>query len=242
MSENISMTRIADLPEMGSSAIPFTQMSSSTSTRTIDESSLYNNNHLNKDSTSSSSFNETSNIYIPLNPHPNPYGISDQVQGGIIPPIPQQSVVSSPPQQQQQQQPEYRLPQRDIPMDITNFTQDEQIQPNYIPKPKLTSDYVERHEKATVSKIREYEEEKKKEVSVNQWIDKLYQPVILGIIYFIFQLPIINTIIFKRFSFLSIYNADGNFNLWGLILKSLLFAFLYMLFSTSTQYFIDFFQ
>ena len=216
MTENISMTRIADLPEMGTTM----QLPQSTS-----------------------SFNETSNIYIPLNPHPNPYGISDQVQGGFIPPIPQKSESQDqqPPQQpQQQQQPEYRLPQRDIPMDITNFTQDEQIQPNYIPKPKITSDYIERHEQATVSKIYEYEEEKKKEANVNQWIDQLYQPIILGIFYFIFQLPIINTIIFKRFSFLSIYKEDGNFNLWGLILKSVLFACMYMLFSTSTQYFIDF--
>ena len=40
-------------------------------------------------------------------------------------------------------------------------------------------------------------------------------------------MPIINLLIFKRFSFLSIYNDDGNFNFNGLLLKSILFGALY---------------
>ena len=222
MSENISMTRISDLPEMSNNG----------------------------------SFND-SNIYMPLNPHPNPYGIQEQLQG-LSPPQPQQQYQGQPVQQQQQQQqppqmqqpkpteiyqnppqPEYRLPQRDIPMDITDFTHDEQIQPNYIPKPKITSDYVERHEQATKSKIREYEEEQKKETKMNQLMDQLYQPIILAFLYFMFQLPIINTVIFKRFSFLSIYKDDGNFNLLGLVLKSSLFASTFFFFQKSIQYLID---
>jgi len=44
------------------------------------------------------------------------------------------------------------------------------------------------------------------------------------ILFFFFQLPIVNSMLFKRFSFLSIYNDDGNFNVTGLILKSILFG------------------
>ena len=235
MSENISMTRISDLPVIGSG-------------------SMHTEIH-------EPQFND-SNIYIPLNPHPNPYGIKDQ---GYIPPPHHQSKTENTqqgqqghmqqpqqqghmqqpqqghmqqPQQQGHMQPEYRLPQRDIPMDITDFTHDEQIQPNYIPKPKLTSDYVNRHEKATISKIREYEEEQKKEAVINQWIDQLYQPMIIGILYFIFQLPIINTLVFKRFSFLSIYKEDGNFNLLGIFIKSLLFSSTFLFFEKIAQYLI----
>jgi hypothetical protein len=192
--------------------------------------------------------NESANIYIPLNPHPNPYGVGDQAQGVAIPPPPQpeQQYYSQPQEPVQYvqspiQQPEYRLPQRDIPMDITEFTHDEQIQANYIPKPKITSDYVEKHEQATKSKIREYEEEKQKEAIMNHWVDQLYQPILLGILYFIFQLPILNTMIFKRFSFLAIYKDDGNFNLWGLILKSILFALLFFIIQKSTQWLIELF-
>jgi hypothetical protein len=229
MVDNISMTRIADLPDSNS----ITSMAPPN----------IKNDH--------PSFNETSNIYIPLNPHPNPYGITEQQQGGVPPPAPTQQQFAptqqqfAPTQQQfapTQQQPEYRLPQRDIPMDITEFTHDEQIQANYIPKkPKLTTDYVQRHEEATKSKIREYEEEQRKEANTNQWIELLYQPILLGILYFIFQLPLMNTLIFKRFSFLSIYKADGNFNVVGLVLKSVLFASVFFLIHQSTNYLIDLF-
>jgi len=219
--ENISMTRISDLPMNGSdSSLPFMNQ-----TQTQSQSQ----------SQSQQGFND-SNIYIPLNPHPNPYGVS--IEQGVPPPPPQQSYEK----EKIQSQPEFRLPARDIPMDITDFTHDEQVQPNYIPKPKLTADYVERHEQVTKAKIREYEEEKKKEANINQWIDQMYQPIILAFLYFLFQLPIINTIVFKRFSFLSIYKQDGNFNLLGLILKSSLFASVFFFLQKSTEYFIDFFQ
>jgi|LauGreDrversion4_2_1035121.scaffolds.fasta_scaffold61215_2 hypothetical protein len=233
--ENISMTRISDLPP--------------------NNGQNYQDNFSNN--ASSKMFAETeSNVYIPLNPHPNPYGNQPT---GSMPPPPQQQYPYSQPQTQNQvimmpqnnqnqmmmmpqnmlnEQPEYRLPQRDIPMDITDFTNDEQIQPNYIPRPKITSDYVEQHEQATKTKIREYEEQQKKENLVNQWLDKLYTPIILGFLYFMFQLPIINTLVFKRFSFLSIYKEDGNFNLLGLVLKSSLFASSFLFIENSMQYII----
>jgi hypothetical protein len=218
MNENISMTRIADLPINSSDgSLPFIQNQMQTQ----------------------NGFND-SNIYIPLNPHPNPYEQPPQ------PPHPQPpQPLPTPPQYSEeiiQQQPEFRLPPRDIPMDITDFTHDEQVQPNYIPKPKLTADYVERHEEVTKTKTREYEEQKKIEANMNQWIDQMYQPIVLAFLYFLFQLPIINTLIFKRFSFLSIYKNDGNFNLFGLVLKSSLFASVFFLLHKSTQYIIDFFQ
>jgi hypothetical protein len=45
----------------------------------------------------------------------------------------------------------------------------------------------------------------------------------------------VNTVIFKRFSFLSIYREDGNFNLVGLTLKSLLFASMFYSFHKSIE-------
>ena len=49
-------------------------------------------------------------------------------------------------------------------------------------------------------------------------------------LYFLFQLPIVNAQIFKKFSFLSIYDADGNFNIYGLGFKSMLFGSIYYMF------------
>ena len=232
MSENISITRISDLPSNNGNGVGIMENN-------------FNNIYTNKIAEDSGS-----NVYMPLNPHPNPYGNQPTVE---LPPPPQQQYPYSQQQQMQQQNqmlpqiqqemnPEYRLPQRDIPMNITDFTHDEQIQPNYIPKPKLTSDYIEKHEEATQYKIHEYEKKQKKDNQMNELLDKIHTPIILAFLYFLFQLPIINTIVFKRFSFLSIYKEDGNFNLLGLIIKSSLFASVFFLIENSTQYIVKIFD
>lgn len=214
MSENISMTRIIDLP---------------------DTSGSFEQNSLGAD------------MYIPINGHPNPYGIPPPPAGGIAPPQQTQigptqysNTMYSSNVQPQKPAPQYsqeqfnemfieqqRLPQRDIPMNISQHVQDEQIQPNYIPKPKITSDYIQEYQQTTDRKIREHEEKVMREKKAESWFNEFQIPIMIALLYFIFQLPIINTIIFKRFSFLSIYREDGNFNLTGLTLKSILFAIIF---------------
>ena len=200
MAENISMTRITDLPDaMG-------QMSA--------------------------------DMYMPINAHPNPYGISAPPPGGIPYPevSPSRQVNPEISQQQStrglsenqflelQQMGPQRLPQRDIPMESQQYMHDEEIQANYIPKPKVTADYIQEYQENTDKKIQAYEKEKRREQKAQNWLDELYQPILLAIFYFIFSLPIINRLVFQRFSFLQIYREDGNFNLWGLCLKGIVFA------------------
>lgn len=196
MADNISMTRIADLPD-ATGQMP-------------------------------------SDMYTPINAHPNPYGIQAPVPGGIPHPTPdgsfqpentfQRNPFTEPEMASLRQIPNQRLPQRDIPMETQQYMHDEEIQPNYIPKPKLTADYIKEYQETTDKKIHAYEKEKKRERAIESWTDELYQPMIVGLLYFIFQLPIINRLVFQRFSFLQIYKEDGNFNLWGLCLKGTLFA------------------
>ena len=81
--------------------------------------------------------------YVPLNIHPNPYGIQDDVQI----PYPQQSMGSDKAQ--------LRLPSRDIPIVPTMYTNDEEIQPNYIPKSKITEDYIKSYERNNEEKMKE---------------------------------------------------------------------------------------
>ena len=194
MSENISMTRIIDLPDSGS----------------FERGTSFEQNSLGAD------------MYIPINGHPNPYGIPPPPAGGMSMPQPQQTQNAE--SQYKNTMIQQRLPQRDIPMNISEHMQDEQIQPNYIPKPKLTSDYIHEYEENHYHKIKEHEAKKMREKKAVYWFDEFQNPIIIFLLYFIFQLPIINTMIFKKFTFLSIYREDGNFNLVGLILKSVLFA------------------
>jgi Fe2+ transport system protein B len=188
--------------------------------------------------------------YMPINVHPNPYGIS--AQNPIMPP-PQQPNVSQkqqllpqtyippPPQtqflseeqqmniqlQELQQLSHQRVPSRDISNDTTMYQQDVQIKPNYIPKSNMSSDYVRDYEELTEKNYKEYEKKKKDKNRLDNIMTEFQIPIFVAILFFSFQLPIINKLIFKKISFLTLYDADGNFNMYGLILKSVLFGGIY---------------
>lgn len=183
---------------------------------------------------------DASTNYTPLNTHPNPYGISDK--NPIMDNIPQQSMHNVPQQSNEniqmqinngmeslQNLQQQRLPSRDIPQTTTQYSNDNQVQPNYIPQPETNRDYVREQEDMTERNLREYE---KKQQNLSYWdliFTDIQTPIFIAILFFIFQLPIVNTIIFKRFAFLSLYNEDGNFNTSGLIFKSTLFGLIYLL-------------
>lgn len=226
--ENI--TRIADLPEN------ITMQLSNTMTS--------NNNNVGNFNQGSESINTN---YVPINIHPNPYGISTQ---NPIMPLPQQTTgqqfqqntttIQQLDQTQIQKEmnniPQVKLPSRDIPTNTINYINDEEIQANYIPKKKLTKDYIEEYETKHNNDLREHEDKKRKEDRLDKILNEIQNPLFITILFFVFQLPIINSVIFKKFSFLSIYNLDGNFNFYGLLLKSILFGSFYYLVQKITNF------
>ena len=178
--------------------------------------------------------------YIPMNIHSNPYGISAQ---NPIMPIPQQPTNDFNNKQIQtelQNMPHVRLPSRDIPVDTIHYSNDEEVQPNYIPKTKLTKDYIREHEEVSKKNLTEYERKKHRENKLDEIWSELQIPIFIAILFFFFQLPVINILIFKKFSFLSIYNDDGNFNFYGLILKSIMFGLLYYSTQKVTTFIVEF--
>ena len=177
------------------------------------------------------------NTYIPMNIHPNPYGSQD----GVPPPMnisqqEQQYQHEQQEQQYQQEQPQYKLPSRDIPMDTSYHNHDEQIRPNYIPKTRLSSDYVLDYEKVNESKYKMTNDIKHKTRLIDNIMIELQNPIFISILFFIFQMPIINSCMMKYLSFLMIYNEDGNFNFYGILLKSMLFGTMFY----SSNKFIDY--
>ena len=182
--------------------------------------------------------------YTTINPHPNPYGhpppsvpaiptpeFQGNGGGGYVYPPSQpigQGQSGYPGPQQQQQQ----LPPRDFPKNQDFYNLDEKIQANYIPpSPPLNNDFMRKYEEEKEKEWKKNVEKKRKSNRIDDVIEKTQIPFIVAILFFIFQLPIINNLIFKRFAFLSIYNADGNFNMYGLILKSVLFGIVFHGFS-----------
>jgi len=168
-----------------------------------------------------------SNTYMPMNIHPNPFGGSGQ--GDV--PLPQNVHQSMDPyrnggtgQQQQQMQ----LPSRDIPMDSTNYTQDEAVQPNYIPPPPpSTEDYIKIYEESKNKKLKQHQEEKYRKETAEDLVVQFQTPIFVALLYFIFQMPVFNQLMYKYLSSLPIFRSDGNINLYGMILKSAGFACIY---------------
>jgi len=192
--------------------------------------------------------------YLPMNVHPNPYmggQMQTQNQISMYPQNPSNkqempiSVVSQPaPQQLSQEQqlmlmnmPSQRLPSRDIPQDTTQYSNDEQIVPNFIPAMNDIKDYVKDHELV----LEENMENHKKKVTRGERLDyilsELQTPILVAVLFFTFQLSFINRMLFKYLSFLSIYKEDGNLNIYGMVTKSLVFASAYYLSIKMNTYF-----
>ena len=116
-----------------------------------------------------------------------------------------------------------QLPGRDIPRNTDALTQDVQTQPNYVPV-QANNDYIENNENNDTI-INEYNSQIKQSNSLDELYDELQIPLLLGVLYFIFQLPIIRKTLFSYIPIL--FHTDGNFNINGYLFTSGLFGTLY---------------
>ena len=126
------------------------------------------------------------------------------------------------------------LPSRDIPNNSIQISNDEQIKPNYIPPPQVQEDYIKNNETPDYL----IEENNKKMRNAN-FYDMLYNegqlPLIIALVYFLFQLPIIKKYNKNLLPFM--FKIDGNPNLYGYIFNSILFAsMIYILLKVMTKF------
>jgi len=193
------------------------------------------------------------NNYMPLNVHPNPYGNGQPSLDTIPFPVqdggsdrdrgrmPQQSTMfesAAPleyaPSQQHPQtsqlntSPPQRLPSHDIPMDTTLYAQDEEIKANYIPKPKTTvpvEDYIKKYDDSESATVRDHEIKKYRK----DWMESIFhsyqQPLLLIVLYFIFQMHVFSRLMFYYLGKWKIlFKEDGALSLYGIVMKSVLFT------------------
>jgi hypothetical protein len=238
-----TITRIADLPIDNNSLQSSNTLYSSTPPTAISISKQKQN----------ANDTESPSNYMPINIHPNPYGVSDKnpimetrqssamsnmdpyslhsqshshshSQSQFIQPTTQLSHEQI---EQLNRTGQQRLPSRDIAQDQSRYLHDNEVHANFIPKPPPQSDFVREHYELTEKRLQEYEDKKRRESRVDWLLTEIQTPALIAILFFFFQLPLINTMIFKRFSFLALYDVDGNFNLFGLTLKSALFGIVF---------------
>ena len=105
-----------------------------------------------------------------------------------------------------------RLPSRDIPMTSTHLSTDNEAMPNYIPP--NTNKYINEED--------DYTEHLKVNTQLNTLYTEIQYPLILSILYFIFQMPAFKNILFQYFNFL--FSSDGNYNINGLLFLSIIFS------------------
>ena len=150
------------------------------------------------------------NTYTPLNDvHPNPYGFKNDIDVSL------------------KQDQMHRLPSRDIPIDQTTYTQDEEVKVNYIEEPKNMKDYIQDYKQEESERIRIHNLEKNALSRFDKTVSELQEFILISIMYFISYLPIITTLMKKYLNILGMFEADGNLNLRGKIFKSLSFATFY---------------
>lgn len=125
------------------------------------------------------------------------------------------------------------LPSRDISLNTEQLTQDAYIQPNYVPPP-TNRDYIVDSDED----INTYYKKEKTEQSLDSIYDELQGPLLLAVLYFLFQLPIFKKTLFKHLPFLC--HVDGNYNFNGLIFSCSLFGFIYYSLSKTVKHFSKF--
>jgi hypothetical protein len=115
------------------------------------------------------------------------------------------------------------LPVRDVPRNTESVVSDEQTVPNYIPR--NTVDYIREHHENTRSYMDHRIRSSNQSESLDIIYDSLQVPILLAILYFTFQLPVMRKYLLLYLP--SIFNKDGNHNLSGLLFISILFSCTY---------------
>jgi len=124
-----------------------------------------------------------------------------------------------------------QLPSRDIPQNTASINNDVNVQPNYIPP--NNNDYIANH--VTPNEI--IQQNREKEVlndKTEEFYETIQMPLLVGLLFFIFQLPFIRKNLFIYLP--SLFNKDGNPNLSGYLFNSVIFALLYFSFTYILKY------
>ena len=124
-----------------------------------------------------------------------------------------------------------QLPSRDIPQNTASVNNDVNVQPNYIPP--NNNDYIANH--VTPNEIIQQNREKEMNSDkTEEFYETIQMPLLVGLLFFIFQLPFIRKNLFIYLP--SLFNKDGNPNLSGYLFNSAIFALLYFSFTYILKY------
>ena len=119
-----------------------------------------------------------------------------------------------------------QLPSRDIPQNTNHIVQDPNVQPNFIPQPVNKSDYIKEYE-TNEQIVNNYNKSYENNNRLDEVYSEIQAPLLLSIIYFLFQLPIFRKTLFHYIPFL--FSKDGNYNINGYLFTSAIFGLVFYL-------------
>jgi hypothetical protein len=125
-----------------------------------------------------------------------------------------------------------QLPSSHISMQTHSHMQDPQIQPNYVPTPSKT-DYIEQHD-SIESIIQQNKTKEKEEDRLDMLYSEMQTPLLVMVLFFIFQMPFFQNKFKKTFP--SLFLADGNNNISGYLVKTMLFGGFFYGINKATNY------
>jgi hypothetical protein len=128
------------------------------------------------------------------------------------------------------------LPSRDIPINTSTIAQDPHVQPNYVP-PAPQRDYIA-DAASQQDVIQGYYRDKERSDNLDDLYSEIQTPLLLGALYFLFQLPFFRKMLLSYFPVL--FNLDGNFNINGYLFMSVLFGLIYYMCNKLTSQFSTF--
>lgn len=124
------------------------------------------------------------------------------------------------------------LPSRDIPNEESNISMDKEVQQNKIPE--TIPDYIKNIEtnEELISSIKKDEISQEKQITL---YDSIHRYVIMACVFFLFQLPFFHKMIMMKY-FVFGLNSDGNPNIKGYLIKTLLFVSICYCISEGLEY------
>lgn len=125
-----------------------------------------------------------------------------------------------------------QLPSRDIPMNTIQLSNDPQIIPNYVPT--QNTDYIKNYEQ-TSDMVNNYNKGKQMTSSLDDMYNEIQTPLLIAVLYFLFQLPFFKKLLFSYMPFL--FSNDGNYNINGFLFTSIVFGLLFHFLIKTTSYF-----
>jgi hypothetical protein len=112
------------------------------------------------------------------------------------------------------------LQSRDIPMSMEQITHDFTARPNFVPSPSAEKINYIQDEETMDTLIKQKREEKNDQMEY--FYDEVQTPLLVMIMFFVFQLPIFKKSMVNNFQ--AFFLRNGNYNLKGMVFTTMLFG------------------